>query len=227
VTATAHHDANERGQPPIEDYGLLGDTRTAALVSSDGSLDWMCIPRFDGQPLFGRMVGGRTAGSFRLGPAGRSKVIARRYRPRSATLETTWETADGRLTLTEGTVAEVGGRLLPSTLLVRRLSAEGGTVQAVIEFDPRLGEGRRRPRGKHRGDVLVCTWPGSAVALRSSPSVRIEPGQPTAVIIDPHRPLSLALAVADREPLVYADPAFASHDRLYSSRLISWWTLSR
>lgn len=72
--------------PPIEDYGLLGDTRTAALVASDGSLDWLCVPRFDGHPVFGRLVGGPDAGAFRLGPAGPATVISRRYRPDSATL---------------------------------------------------------------------------------------------------------------------------------------------
>ena len=107
----------------IEDYGLLGDTRTAALVGSDGSVDWLCVPRFDGQPVFGRLVGGADAGSFRLGPGGPVEVVLAATVRDSATLETTWQTGTGRLTLTEGMVAEVGGRLLPATMLVRRLTA--------------------------------------------------------------------------------------------------------
>ena len=98
---------------PIADYGLLGDTRTAALVSSDGSIDWLCVPRFDGDPIFGRLVGGPAAGRFRLGPATAATVVERKYRQHTATLETTWATADGKLTLTEAMVAEVAGRLLP------------------------------------------------------------------------------------------------------------------
>ncbi|HXQ56292.1 MAG TPA: trehalase-like domain-containing protein, partial [Actinomycetes bacterium] len=61
--------AGERARP-IEGYGLLGDTRTAALVALDGAIDWLCVPRFDGQPVFGRLVGGPAAGTFRMGPAG-------------------------------------------------------------------------------------------------------------------------------------------------------------
>ena len=197
---------------PIEDYGLIGDTRTAALVASDGAIDWMCVPRFDGQPIFGRLVGGPAAGTYRLGPSGDATVLARRYRSRTVSLETTWLTTGGRLTLSEGMIAEVTGALLPSTVLVRRLTAEASPVEAVITFDPRLGEQGRPPRVQQRRDTLVCSWGGTAISVTCSPPVRIEPGHPTAVTIDPGRPLTVVLAVAESEPLVYvnADAAWAA-----------------
>ena len=132
-------DMCQRQERLIEDYGLLGDTRTAALVGSDGAIDWMCIPRFDGPPVFGRLVGGRR-GTFAMGPACPSRSSTARYHEGTATLETTWECADGRLTLTEAMIAEVTGTLLPATLLVRRLTASGGSIEALIDFAPRLGE---------------------------------------------------------------------------------------
>ena len=191
---------------PIEDYGLLGDTRTAALVGSDGAIDWLCVPRFDGQPVFGRLVGGPAAGTFGMGPAGAATVIARCYRPHTATLETTWDTPGGRLTLTEGMIADVTGQLLPSSLLVRRLTATDGPVEAVIEFDPRLGEHHRRPRITHRGDVIVCSWSTTALALRASPPLRLQAPGPVRLRVAPGQPVTLALSVADREPLIYVDP---------------------
>ena len=65
--------AGTRPPTPIAEYGLIGDTRTAALAGGDGAIDWFCVPRFDGQPLFGRLVGGPSAGTFRLGPARSSR----------------------------------------------------------------------------------------------------------------------------------------------------------
>jgi GH15 family glucan-1,4-alpha-glucosidase len=217
------HDDHRSPTPPIEDYGLLGDTRTAALVASDGSLDWLCIPRFDGQPVFGRLIGGPAAGRFRLAPARRATAAARRYRPDSATLDTTWETDSGRLNLTEGMVAETRGRLLPSTMLVRRLTAPDGPVEAIIEFDPRLGERHRSPRSQHRDAVLVCSWPTMAIALSTTPSATIEPGMPHPVIVTPDRPFTTVMSVADREPLVYVDPE-AGWDALQAdeSRWQAW-----
>src|SRR5215207_4729893 len=170
---------------PIEDYGLLGDTRTAALVGSDGAIDWLCVPRFDGQPVFGRLVGGPPAGTFRAGPARAATVVERRYRRHTATLETTWAVGERRLTLTEAMVAEVTGRLLPATLLVRRLSAEGGAVDAVVEFDPRLGEHHRPPRVRSGRLAIVCQWGSLAVSLGCTPTLPVEPGRPASIAVTP------------------------------------------
>jgi GH15 family glucan-1,4-alpha-glucosidase len=194
------------GQPPISDYGLLGDTRTAALAASDGSIDWLCVPRFDSEPVFARLVGGPAAGHFRTGPASPSPVTGRRYRPGTATIETTWRADGGLLTLTEAMVADVAGRMLPATLLVRQLSAEGAPAEAVIEFDPRLGEHHRAPLVQRRGDMLVCSWPATALALGCTPQLNIEPGQPLTVRISPGRPVTLVLGAADHEPLLYPHP---------------------
>ncbi|MET8907792.1 glycoside hydrolase family 15 protein [Micromonospora sp. NPDC004551] len=194
---------------PISDYGLLGDTRTAALVGGDGAIDWLCVPRFDGEPLFGRLVGGPAAGTFRAGPLPPATVVERRYRKDTATIQTTWTVGDGRLTLADSMVAEIKGRLLPATLLVRRLSAEGAAVAAVVEFDPRLGVRHRRPRVSRRGEAVVCQWGALAVSLTCSPGVAVEPGRPTTVEVVPGHPVTLVLTVADREPLIQVEPETA------------------
>ncbi|MFI7426883.1 trehalase-like domain-containing protein [Micromonospora sp. NPDC049836] len=184
------YDGRSRTPAPIAGYGLLGDTRTAALVSDDGAIDWMCVPRFDGESLFGRLVGGPLAGTFRAGPAGPATLVERRYRQHTTTLQTTWHTDGGRLTLTEAMVAEVAGRLLPAILLVRRLSAATGPVDAVIEFDPRLGAKHRPPEVRHDRTAVVCTWGPLAVSLTCAPELTVAPGQTTTVTVEPGHPLT-------------------------------------
>jgi GH15 family glucan-1,4-alpha-glucosidase len=194
----------------IRDYGLIGDTRTAALVDPDGAINWMCVPRFDGQPIFGRLIGGERAGVFRVGPSQKARVVNRQYRAHTATVETTWEVDASRLTLADGMIAELGRRLLPATLLVRRLTAEGGPVDATIEFDPRLGRSHLLPRVAHRNDTVVCTWGGTAISIRSNTTRAIEPGKVASVRVTPERPITLVMAVADREPLIDVDPEAAT-----------------
>jgi GH15 family glucan-1,4-alpha-glucosidase len=215
MTADAAHqsagqsDQDDRSVVPLSDYGLIGDTRTAALVSANGAIEWMCVPRFDGDPLFGRLVGDEESGTFQMGPVGLIRPSQRRYRADTATLETTWDMEHGRLTLTEGMVAELGGRLLPSTLLVRRLSATDGPARACIRFDPRLGESHRRPRVRHRGVVMTCDWGRIAVSLQATHSPPIEPGSLSTLTVHPGRPVTIVMAIADCEPLVDVDPEAA------------------
>src|SRR4029450_10319043 len=79
----------------LEDYGLIGDMQTAALVGRDGGVDWLCLPRFHSPSCFSALLGDERPGRGRLAPAGGARASARRYRPGTLVLETDFETADG------------------------------------------------------------------------------------------------------------------------------------
>jgi len=83
----------------IEDYALIGDTHTAALVSRQGSIDWLCAPRFDSGACFAALLGERKHGRWQIAPVGGVKSVTRRYRPGTLVLETEWETDEGRVRL--------------------------------------------------------------------------------------------------------------------------------
>src|SRR5215475_3231410 len=79
----------------IEDYALVGDLQTAALVGRDGSIDWLCLPRFDSPACFAALLHDDTAGYWRLAPVGAGPATRRRYRGDSLVLESEWSTPDG------------------------------------------------------------------------------------------------------------------------------------
>jgi GH15 family glucan-1,4-alpha-glucosidase len=79
----------------LEDYGLIGDMRAAALVGRNGSVDWLCLPRFDSASCFSALLGDERHGRWLLAPAGEVRATSRRYRPGTLILETDFETDDG------------------------------------------------------------------------------------------------------------------------------------
>ena len=81
--------------PKIEDYALLGDLHTAALVSTTGSIDWLCLPRFDSPAAFAALLDNHKAGHWTLAPVAADKCTSRRYAGKTLVLETNWVTADG------------------------------------------------------------------------------------------------------------------------------------
>lgn len=118
----------------IEDYALIGDCHTAALVGRDGSIDWLCLPRFDSPACFAALVGTPDHGRWQLCPAAEIRRVSRRYRPNTLVLETDYETDDGAVTVIDC--------MPPRSLepdLVRVVTGRRGTVpmrmQLVIRFD--------------------------------------------------------------------------------------------
>jgi GH15 family glucan-1,4-alpha-glucosidase len=192
---------------PIEDYALIGDCRTGALVSAEGSVDWLCLPAFDGEPIFGRLIDPDNGGSFVIRPEGRS--VSRRYRDDSVVLETTWEGAGGRATLTDGFVTNVHGGLLPDNLLVRRLDVYGSARRVRVLFDPRYGLPGRSPRAAKRGGALICAWGVHALAVVTSRDIDLLPGDWIDVVVEPGRPLIVAMSHVQRAPLVVTAPDHA------------------
>jgi GH15 family glucan-1,4-alpha-glucosidase len=83
----------------IEDYAVIGDCHTAALVARNGSIDWLCFPRFDGGACFAALLGNEEHGRWIIAPAGEVRGVERRYRDGTLVLETDYETADGAVTL--------------------------------------------------------------------------------------------------------------------------------
>src|SRR5204863_83536 len=83
----------------IEDYGFLSDTQTGALVGRNGSVDWLCFPRFDSAACFAALLGERKNGRWLISPADQSAEVTRKYRGHTLILETTFETKDGAVRL--------------------------------------------------------------------------------------------------------------------------------
>jgi len=142
--------------PPIAEYAFLSDCHTGALVAPDGSVEWLCLPRFDGPSVFGALLD-RSAGSFRLAPYGVDVPAGRRYVPGTNVLETTWMTPTGwvvvRDALTIGdwhATVQTGLHTRPPTdhdadhLLVRTVECVQGEVPIELICAPPL---QLRPRG--------------------------------------------------------------------------------
>ncbi len=196
-------------RPAIGDLGLLGDTRTAALVDDRGRIVWLCLPHFDGEPVFGALVAGGDGGVFALGPAGDAEVVRRRYGRGSTLLETTWRVDGADLVLTEGMIAEVEGSLFPTFCLVRRLEARGGAVDCAVCFDPRFGIERREPRMRATPATLVCMDHGTALALTADHDLALQRGRVLEFALEQGRPLTVVLTAAHRGPLTHLTPGAA------------------
>lgn len=119
---------------PIEDYALIGDCHTGALIGRDGSIDWLCLPRFDSPSTFGALLGSRDHGRWLLAPRDAVETTTRRYLGSTFILVTRWVTATGEVEVTE--LMPHGGRRAD---VVRRIRGISGTVVMTQDLRIRFG----------------------------------------------------------------------------------------
>ena len=143
---------------PIEDYALIGDSGTAALVGKDGSIDWLCLPRFDSPACFAALLGTEEHGRWLLAPADEVLETRRRYVDGTALLETTFTTAEGEVVLLD--VMPIADERAD---VVRRLTCTRGTVRIRHDWVVRTDYGKVRPwvtREEAHGNALVVAVAG-------------------------------------------------------------------
>ncbi|MFE7978591.1 glycoside hydrolase family 15 protein [Streptomyces shenzhenensis] len=153
--------------PRIEDYALIGDEQTAALVGKDGSIDWLCVPRFDSGACFARLLGDEENGHWRIAPVGADRCTRRGYRPDTLVLDTEWDTPQGTVRVTD---------LMPqrdrAPDLIRIVEGVSGHVTVHSTLRLRFDYGSIIPWMRRSGGHRVAVAGPDSVWLRSEPEVR-------------------------------------------------------
>jgi GH15 family glucan-1,4-alpha-glucosidase len=147
----------------IENYALIGDCRTAALVGRDGSIDWLCWPRFDSAACFAALLGAVQNGRWLIAPKG-SFTVSRRYRPGTLILETEFKTDSGTAVVVDFMPTGDGGRLL------RIVTGLSGKVDFHTEFVIRFNYGSTVPWVSRLDDVTLSAVAGPELVVLRTPA---------------------------------------------------------
>ena len=146
----------------IEDYALIGDLQTAALVGNNGSIDWLCFPRFDSGACFAALLGDDSNGRWLIAPAGEVKRTSRRYRVDTLVLDTEFETDTGSVRVVD--FMPPRGR---APDVVRIVEGMSGTVRMQMELVIRFDYGSIVPWVRRRGNALTAIGGPDALVLRT------------------------------------------------------------
>ena len=200
----------------IEDYALIGDCQTAALVGRDGSIDWLCWPRFDSPACFAALLGDSGNGHWKIGPE-KAATVRRRYRPDTLILETDFETAEGTVTLVD--FMPVRGW---HSDLVRMVVGRRGRValqlELVLRFDygasvpwvTRLADGRGMRAVSGPDQALLCSpVPLDNRDLKTVARFQVAAGETVSFVLT-HSPSHL-----DSPPAIDANQALAETERFW------------
>jgi GH15 family glucan-1,4-alpha-glucosidase len=214
--------------PPIADYALIGDCHGAGLISRDGSLDWLCIPRYDSAAVFAALLDAKSGGRFRIRPTGAFQT-KRRYLPNTNILETTFVSAGGSVVLRDlmPVSAEEDKRtyLAPQHEVLREVEGLSGVMELDILYEPRPEYGRRRAVLQPRGALgLWCEIGGAALALRSEIPLTLSPNRENArgfAQIRAGERKYLSLTYSDEGPSVI--PLLGPLAQSRCERSAQWW----
>jgi GH15 family glucan-1,4-alpha-glucosidase len=172
-----------RESVPIADYAVIGCTRSVALISRGGSIDWLCWPRFDSASIFGRLLDLEKGGFFAIHPA-EAHEARRCYIDGTNVIETTFTTTSGTARLLDlmpvVTEEEKKTRLSPFRQLLRRIEIIDGEMPIELVYAPRPDYARITPRLEQRGDSIHCAWGARVLNLRSDAKFDIDQGTATA-----------------------------------------------
>ncbi len=147
---------------PIEDYAMLGDCRSAALVCRNGSIDWLCLPRFDSDAVFAALLGTPEHGRWLLCPGDPQATSTRQYRDGSRVLETTFTTSTGQVQVIDFMTASDDGHI--HSHLVRKVICTRGRVTMKTELILRFGYGRNVPWvSQIEGDLRAVAGPDQII----------------------------------------------------------------
>ncbi len=146
----------------IENYGLIGDTQTAALVGIDGSIDWLCLPRFDSPACFANLLGTEEHGRWRIAPARQGVAAKRRYRPSTLVLETEFETVDGAVRITDCMPMRAS-----HPRIVRVVEGLRGSLSMSLQLNPRFDYGKTAPWTSAKGRTVSAGAGPEAMELRA------------------------------------------------------------
>jgi GH15 family glucan-1,4-alpha-glucosidase len=160
----------------LEDYGLIGDMQAAALVGRNGSVDWLCLPRFDSASCFSALLGDESHGRWLLAPHGDVDATSRRYRPGTLVLETEFETGDGAVRVTDFMPRRGDG----PPRLMRIVEGLRGRVPMRMELVVRPEYGTISPWVERAADGAIATAGPDAFRLSTPLPLKVEDGTVTA-----------------------------------------------
>jgi len=148
---------------PLEDYALIGDSETAALVGRDGSIDWLCLPRFDSSACFAALLGDEQHGRWLLAPEAGDATVTRRYRGDTLVLETEFTTADGTVAVIDFMPIREG---VPS--VIRVVEGRSGRVRMHTDLRLRFDYGSIVPWVRRIDGGILAVGGCDAVVVRTS-----------------------------------------------------------